>query len=218
MIFDCDGVLVDSERLAVKIDRALLHEVGWPLSEAEVAARFIGRSQEAMYAEIAPRLGYNLPVGWRARFEPRYRQIFEAESCPVDGVLDALDQITLPCCVASSSTLPRLQFKLGLTGLHERFEGRISSASQVRNGKPAPDLFLYAADRMGTRPAQCVVVEDSPSGVQAAREAGMRVLAFAGALTPLESLAGPNTVVFSQMQDLCTLLDEYDSFEVLAVD
>ncbi len=122
-------------------------------------------------------------------------------------MLEALDRIALPTCVASSGTHDHMRFTLGLTGLYERFAGRIFSAEDVANGKPAPDLFLHAAERMAAEPAGCVVVEDSRPGVQAARAAGMRVLAFAGGLATAEVLEGPDTIVFDDMRDLPKLLD-----------
>jgi beta-phosphoglucomutase-like phosphatase (HAD superfamily) len=123
-------------------------------------------------------------------------------------VVEALDHITLPSCVASSGTHEYLRHMLGLTGLYERFEGRIFSVEDVARGKPTPDLFLHAAEHMAATPAACVVVEDSRSGVEAARAAGMRVLAFAGGLSPAKLLAGPNTIVFEHMRELPGLLGE----------
>jgi HAD superfamily hydrolase (TIGR01509 family) len=206
VIFDCDGVLVDSERLGVKVDAAALRELGWPLSEAEVIERFVGRSNRDNYAAIEAHLGRKLPAGWGEQVEARYRQAFADELTPVDGVVEALDRITLPTCVASGATHAHLRYTLGLTGLYERFAGRIFSVEDVANGKPAPDLFLLAAERMDAAPAGCVVVEDSRAGVEAARAAGMRVLAYAGGLFPAEVLDGPNTVVFDGMRELPALL------------
>jgi HAD superfamily hydrolase (TIGR01509 family) len=207
VIFDCDGVLIDSERLSVKVDVQILAELGWPLSEAEVIKRFVGRSDRDGRAAIEAHLGRKLPPGWAQAVEHRHREAFAHVLTPVDGVLEALDRIALPTCIASSGTHDHMRYTLGLTGLYERFAGRIFSAEDVANGKPAPDLFLYAAERMATAPGGCVVVEDSRFGVQAARAAGMRVLAFAGGLTPAELLDGPDTVVFDDMRELPTLLD-----------
>ena len=208
VIFDCDGVLIDSERLAVKVDVQVLHEVGWPLTEAEVIERFVGRSDRDTRAAIEAHLGRTLPDDWGDAVEQRYREVFADALTPVDGVLEALDRITLPTCVASSGTHDHLRYTLGLTGLYERFEGRIFSAEDVPNGKPAPDLFLHAAERMAAAPAGCVVVEDSRPGVEAARAAGMRVLAFAGGLSPAEVLEGSHTTVFDDMRDLPSLLEQ----------
>jgi len=208
VIFDCDGVLIDSERLAVKVDVVMLRELGWPLSEAEVIERLVGRSDLDTQAEIEAHLGRKLPPGWQKRFEPLYREAFESDLTPVAGVVEALDRIALTSCVASSGTHEYLRYTLGLTGLYERFAGHIFSVEDVTRGKPAPDLFLHAAERMATEPSRCVVVEDSRSGVQAARAARMRVLAFAGGLTPVGLLEGPGTALFEHMDELPSLLDE----------
>ena len=208
VIFDCDGVLIDSERLAVKVDVLVLRELGWPLSEAEVIERFVGRSDRDTRAAIEAHLGRRLPAGWQQTVNSRYQEAFAAELGPVAGVREALDQITLPTCVASSGTHAHLRYTLRLTRLYERFAGRIFSAEDVARGKPAPDLFLHAAARMSARPAACVVVEDSRSGVEAARAAGMRVLAFAGGLTPPDLLDGPNTTVFADMRELPGLVEQ----------
>jgi HAD superfamily hydrolase (TIGR01509 family) len=207
VIFDCDGVLIDSERLGVKVDVAVLGELGWRLSEAEVIERFVGRSDRDARAVIERHLGRKLPDGWAESVEHRYREAFATALTPVEGVLEALDRITLPTCVASSATHEHLRYTLELTGLYDRFAGRIFSADDVAVGKPEPDLFLHAAGQMGAVPARCVVVEDSRYGVQAARAAGMRVLAFAGGLTPGEVLKGPDTIVFDHMRELPSLLD-----------
>jgi HAD superfamily hydrolase (TIGR01509 family) len=206
VIFDCDGVLVDSERLAVRVESEYLTELGWPLSQAEVVERFMGQTDRYMDEAIEARLGDRLPPNWEEEFQRRYNEAFAAELVPVDGVLEALDRITVPTCVASSGSHDKLRFTLGHTGLYERFEGRIFSGYEVANGKPAPDLFLHAAARMGADPAGCAVVEDSHYGVLAARAAGMRVFGYAGGLTPPERLAGEATVVFQDMRDLPDLL------------
>jgi HAD superfamily hydrolase (TIGR01509 family) len=211
VIFDCDGVLIDSERLAVVLDMEMLAALGWPLTPTEVIERFMGRSATHMLSEIERWLGHPLPEGWTEDWDERYRQKFAAELEPVDGIVEALDQITLATCVASSSEHDHLRRNLGTVGLYDRFEGRIFSASEVKNGKPAPDLFLHAALRMGVEPAGCVVVEDSRYGVQAGRAAGMHVLAYAGGgLTPVDALAGPGTTVFEDMRQLPELLANLD--------
>jgi HAD superfamily hydrolase (TIGR01509 family) len=206
VIFDCDGVLIDSERLAIRVEAELLADLGWPLTQAEIVRRFTGRSQKVMFDEIVAQLGDTLPPDWQEIFHTRYQETFAAELRPIDGIVDALDRIDLPSCVASSSTPEQLRFTLGIAGLYDRFEGRIFSATQVKNGKPAPDLFLYAAQQMGFEPSDCVVVEDSVFGVQAARAAGMTVLAYASGLIASELLEGPGTTLFDDMRRLPQLL------------
>jgi HAD superfamily hydrolase (TIGR01509 family) len=208
VIFDCDGVLVDSERIAVRVDAEVLGRLGWHLTEDEIVERFMGRSEEYMVGEIEAALGRPLSAGWDDEFVPLYREALESELEPVDGVTDALDRIATPTCVASSSTHERLRFTLGLTGLLERFDGRIFSTTDVANGKPAPDLFLHAAATLGVKPSRCAVVEDSVYGVEAARAAGMRAFGYAGGLTRAERLQGPATTVFDDMRELPELLGE----------
>jgi HAD superfamily hydrolase (TIGR01509 family) len=206
VIFDCDGVLVDSEPLAIRIDAVMLAQYGLQLSEEQIIDRFVGRSPGVMREAIEEHLGRPLPDDWNARFRPQFDEVYENELRPIDGIEQALGQITADTCVASSSEPDRLDYKLKLTGLYERFAGRIFSASAVRNGKPAPDLFLYAAERMGVAPAACAVVEDSQYGVQAGRAAGMEVFGYAGSVTPARMLQGPATTVFDDMRDLPRLL------------
>jgi len=206
VIFDCDGVLIDSERIAVRVDAEILGELGWELTEAEIIERFMGRDDAYMRGEIEAAIGRPLDVDWVADVRPRYRRAMEAELTPVDGIVEALDRILTPTCVASSSTHEHLQFALGLTGLLARFDGRIFSATEVPNGKPAPDLFLHAAATLGVPPDRCAVIEDSRYGVEAARAAGMRAFGYAGGLTPADRLAGPATTVFDHMHELPDLL------------
>lgn len=208
VIFDCDGVLVDSERIAVRVQVALGAALGWPLTHQDVVARFIGRSHAAIREQVAAQLGHETAAAWAAQFEERHREAVDAELLPVEGLPEALDMITLPTCVASSGSHDKMRHTLGRTGLYERFAGRIYSAAEVAHGKPAPDLFLHAAQHMGVDPAACVVVEDSRPGVRAARAAGMRSLGYAGGLTPAEDLAGPGTVIFHDMRELPALLAE----------
>lgn len=208
VIFDCDGVLVDSERLSVRIESQLLGELGWPISEAEVVERFVGRSDAHMLSVIETQLGRPVPE-FMTQYRERLFDAFDRELTAVPGVAEALDRIeslALATCVASSGTHDKMARTLGRTGLLERFGGRIFSATQVERGKPAPDLFLFAADRMGVDPGECVVVEDSRYGVEAARAAGMRSVGFAGGLTPADRLEGPGTVVIDDMAQLLDVL------------
>ncbi len=206
VIFDCDGVLVDSERLAVRIEGAALAELGLRLSEAELAERFVGTTDGYFRRAIEAELGCPLPDNWEQIMGARYRDAYRNELAPVDGVLEALEAIRQPTCVASNGSHAKMRLTLGITGLHDRFAGRIFSAYDVPRGKPAPDLFLHAAEQMGFHPQRCVVVEDSTNGVAAARAAGMHVFAFAGGLTPGERLEGPDTTVFDDMRALPSLL------------
>lgn len=208
VIFDCDGVLVDSERLSVGLDVKLLASLGWPLSESEVVERFVGRTDAAMRAEIEAHLGRAIGREWAA-FADEYLRAFAANLEPVPGVVEAVDAVQatgVPTCVASSGDQAKIRRNLAKTGLLERFDGRIFSADDVEHGKPAPDLFLRAASVMGVGPARCAVIEDSRHGVAAARAAGMWAFGYASGVTPGGALAGPTTTVFDDMRDLPALL------------
>ena len=209
VIFDCDGVLVDSERLSVRIDVAYLDRLGWPMDEAEVIERFVGRSDADIRADIELRLGGPIPAEVEEEFGRLYRETFERELVAVDGITEVLDALAARAtrtCVASSGEHVRIRTSLALTGLASYFDERIFSAEDVAHGKPAPDLFLHAAEVMGVGAAACAVIEDSVHGVEAARAAGMRAFAYAGGVTRADRLAGPGTIVFDDMRALPDLL------------
>ena len=208
VIFDCDGVLVDSEPIAVRTHARVLAELGWPITEQEVIERFVGRSTASINELIEARLGARLTAEADRRFTRLHAEAVDAGLLAVDGIADVLTEIGIPVCVASSGSHDKMRHTLGRTGLYEYFTGRIFSATEVARGKPAPDLFLHAAARMGTDPAACLVVEDSRYGVQAARAAGMRAFGYAGGLTPADWLEGPGTVVFTDMRQLPALIEE----------
>lgn len=206
VIFDCDGVLVDSERLSIEVDRRVLADLGWSLSHSEILHRFVGRSAAHFRAEIERQLGVPLSDDWEAPYQSWYEDAFSRELTAVPGVKAALDEIPTRTCVASSGSHAKIRRTLGLTGLLSRFAGRIYSADDVVEGKPAPDLFLHAADSLGVAPRRCAVVEDSRFGAQAARAAGMQVFGYAGGLTPPEWLEQEGATVFSDMRVLPALL------------
>ncbi len=182
VVFDCDGVLVDSEPIANRVMAEAITALGWPLSTADCTARFKGHHFDTIIAEIEGRLGRPVPADWLPTVRAATDAAFKRELKPVPGVVAVLDAVAASgtaACVASQGPLEKMAVSLGVTGLRARFEGRIFSAYQVARGKPHPDLFLYAADTMGVAPGSCVVIEDSPLGVTGARAAGMRVLGFA---------------------------------------
>jgi HAD superfamily hydrolase (TIGR01509 family) len=206
VIFDCDGVLVDSEPISVQVDMLVLERVGMQMSRADVIDRFVGRSKTVMLGAIEQHLGEPLSPTLEREIDQLYAEAFDRELTAVDGVHEALAGISLPTCVASSSEPHSLRHKLELVGLYEQFAGRIFSATEVEHGKPAPDLFLYAAERMGVPPEACLVVEDSQYGVQAAHAARMEVLAYDSRLVDPRLLDGKRTVLFSDMRDLPRLV------------
>ena len=214
VIFDCDGVLVDSERLTTRVEARVLTALGWPIEQDEVVARWMGRTSEAQLADIGERLGAHVAARFDELTTAEVHAAFEAELEAVAGIpalLDHLDAAGVATCIASSGSHARMGVTLRVTGLLQRFEGRIYSGTEVAHGKPAPDLFLHAADRMGVDPGRCVVVEDSVFGVQAGVAAGMVVYGFAGGLTGADALAEAGAEVFDEMSVLTGLLPHSSS-------
>jgi HAD superfamily hydrolase (TIGR01509 family) len=177
-IFDCDGVLVDSELLVTRIESELLRTVGIDLSSEEIATAFVGLSDTEMHRRIEEQWAIRLPSDFAMRKAARLDTAFEVELRPVPGVPELLSQLSTARCVASSSDVVRIRRSLAATGLTPFFEPHLYSAAMVANGKPAPDLFLHAARSMGVPTGACVVIEDSPYGVAAGRAAGMHVVGF----------------------------------------
>jgi HAD superfamily hydrolase (TIGR01509 family) len=183
LIFDCDGVLIDSEVIACRAEAAYLAELGIAVSAEELLERYLGISMAVMLADLESRLDRSLPPlpeDFADTLRRRVATAFETELRPMPGIEAALVSLPARRCVASSSSPERLRHSLGLTGLLAHFDPHIFSATQVARGKPAPDLFLFAAARMDATPETCVVIEDSEPGVQAAVAAGMRVIGFTG--------------------------------------
>lgn len=206
IIFDCDGVLVDSERIGVHIDRAVLAEVGLNFTVEEVVSTFMGKSDKHFVDTVEAMIGRPVPDGWLQEISKRYQTAFETELTAVPGIVEALDSLQLPHCVASSGTHEKMRFTLGKTGLLNRFENKLFSATQVERGKPEPDLFLYAANQMGWEPSRCLVVEDSHAGVMAGLSAGMKVAAYAGGFLKHDNHNHENIVVIQEMSELGKLL------------
>ena len=204
VIFDCDGVLVDSDRLSLAIQARHITALGLPMTAEDCSREFLGIGMESTLETIAARLGGPLPPSFLPALEAEVEETFRRELRAVPGIVEALDAIALPTCVASGGSQEKMRLTLGLTGLWDRFEGRIFSAGEVARPKPAPDLFLHAAAQMQADPACCLVVEDSPFGVAAAKAAGMRCLGF-GALTAPARLAAADRV-FTEMSELPDLL------------
>jgi len=205
VIFDNDGVLVDSEPVANAVLARLLTEYGFPCTTEESIAAFMGRSVPQVRAIVQERLGRPLPADLEARYRADLYPTFQDWLQPIPGVVEALRAIALPVCVASSGTHERIRLTLGCTGLWDRFGGRVFSAQDVTRGKPAPDLFLHAAATLGVEPRRCAVVEDSPAGVTAANTAGMTSFAFAR-LAPATALGHATGGIFSDMTELPALL------------
>ena len=208
VIFDCDGVLVDSERLTHQVVVDMLAEQGVALGFDEAVERFIGMSMANGLVQLKALLGGTLPDDFLPEMGRRTRAAFRAGLTTVPGVEAVLDSLQRPFCVASNGNHAKVNFTLGHTGLLPRFTGRIFTADDVAHPKPAPDLFLLAARTLGVPPARTTVVEDTPTGVAAARAAGMRVIGFA-AMTPAGRLqaAGADAIAHD-MPAVAALLAE----------
>ncbi len=180
VIFDCDGVLIDSEALVCRVGAEVFTAHGFPITAAEIARRFIGRSAAHMFGEIEKDTGRVLPETLRDDLKARVNAALAGEVAAMPGLVPLLDRLEVPACVASSSDPERLRAALGAAGLYDRFHPHVYSAVQVPRGKPAPDLFLHAAARLGVDPGACLVIEDSLAGVAAALAAGMAVIGFTG--------------------------------------
>ncbi|MEK0083970.1 HAD family hydrolase [Benzoatithermus flavus] len=180
VVFDMDGVLVDSEPISCRITAESLTRAGYPISAEEVRNRFLGISTPDMMRAVEAALARPLPPHFRERLRDSLLAAFERELAPMPGIAALLDWLPARYCVASSSHPERIRRSLEITGLYDRFAPHLFSSSMVARGKPAPDLFLHAAVVMDTAPARTVVVEDSEAGVRAGRAAGMTVIGFTG--------------------------------------
>ncbi|MFZ2586780.1 MAG: HAD-IA family hydrolase [Alphaproteobacteria bacterium] len=182
LIFDCDGVLIDSELIGCRVAAEFFTQAGYPLTRDEYIQRFAGKSHSQILDEIKNETGISLEhrMNDTQRREAQYRA-FQSELKATQGIHTALSQITLPKAIASGSSLERLHLTLGLTGLKDTFAPHIYSAEQVSNGKPAPDVFLLAARKLKAKPKQCLVIGDSHHDMEGGKAAGMLTLGYVGA-------------------------------------
>ncbi len=207
MIFDCDGVLVDSEPITCAVMAACLTEIGLSTTTEQCMADYVGSWWPDAVADIEAKLGHPLPDGFTEQYRARQNAALAEGVEPVAGVVEVLDQLAgTPICVASNGTHTKMEITLASAGLAERFQGRIFSATEVERGKPAPDLFLHAATTLGAEPAACAVVEDSPLGIEAALAAGMAAFAYTGHVEA-SILAAAGAITFEAMAELPALLE-----------
>lgn len=212
VIFDCDGVLVDSEPISLSVLLDIISEAGLDLDPDAAHDRFLGRSLASVVQLLRDEFGVNLGATALEDMRHRLYEKFRKDLEPIGGIAEVVRRLPMRYCVASSSQIERIELSLDVTGLLPLFKGRIFSASMVKAGKPAPDLFLHAARAVGVEPSRCVVIEDSPAGILAAKAAGMKVFAFTGGghavgenhLASL-SRAGPDKI-FSDMRQLPELI------------
>lgn len=181
ILWDCDGVLIDSEWIACGLAAEMLSEAGYPISTEEFVLRFCGQGKKHIYQTIQNESGTDfLPLLENANKHTRQRQAFKDKLELIEGIVDVLDNVTVPMAIASGSGMDRLEYTLQLTDLYDRFAGRIYNSDMVEKGKPHPDVFLFAANEIKVAPEHCLVIEDSHNGVRAGKAAGMTVFGFTG--------------------------------------
>jgi HAD superfamily hydrolase (TIGR01509 family) len=209
VIFDCDGVLVDSELITNRVFTGMLNELGIAITLEEVFEKFVGRSLTQCLEMIAGLTGRKVPEDFVRRYHLSSAAALKSELKAVPGVEAALESIQIPYCVASNGSHEKMQITLGVTGLLPKFKGKLFSVSEVARGKPFPDVFLYAADKSGVAPRACAVIEDTPTGVAAGVAAGMTVYGYC-AHTPAQRLidAGAHHT-FDRMSHLPQLLTDF---------
>jgi HAD superfamily hydrolase (TIGR01509 family) len=210
VIFDCDGVLVDSEAISNRVMAAAISREGLPITAAEAQTTYQGMLLAEIGADVERRLGRPLPTGFWLGFEAEREVAFHAELEPVSGareLLEAMERAGIPRCVASQGQQYKTEFTLTHTGLRGFFtQDALFSAYQVARGKPHPDLFLHAAGAMGVPPERCVVIEDSTSGMTAGIAAGMQVVAYVAGHTPLPALPGAGIQSIGDLGEIAPLL------------
>jgi HAD superfamily hydrolase (TIGR01509 family) len=206
IIFDCDGVLVDSEGITTQVFIGMPAEVGVNITLEEVMNQYMGMPMPDGLAMLAQQYRFTPPTDFVERFYRNSMVVLADQLQPVPGIKTVIGQLQLPFCVASNSRVEKVRAMLNITGLLTSFEGKIFTACQVMNPKPAPDVYLYAAKAFNTDPSDCIVIEDTPVGVSAAKAAGMTVYGYS-AITPAQRLwdAGAHTV-FNAMGDLPSLM------------
>ncbi len=213
-IFDCDGVLVDSEPILNRIFAEMLSEIGFAITYEQSLQKFMGKSLATCLGIVERSLGKPMPPDFEDRCRAREIDALHRELQPIPGIAGVLEQITLPKCVASNSSSRHIQSVLQLTGLLQHFDGKLFSAAQVDRPKPFPDVYLHAAKQMGSSPMDCVVIEDSVPGVQAGCAAGMTVFGYAKQSDRLALAAAGAKVIFNDMQQLPQLLEIERSYIV----
>jgi HAD superfamily hydrolase (TIGR01509 family) len=209
IIFDSDGVLVDSEKIALAVLVRAAADEGASIGVDEAIRLFRGVKFADCVLEIERRSGHSVREDFVAKVRRETALAFDVELKPVEGIHAALAEITIPVCVASNGPMSKLKHTLRLTKLSSRFDGRMFSAYEVGSWKPDPGLFLHAAQTLGVHPSRCLVIEDSLSGIHAAKAAGMRVLGFTGGCPESElELRGVCADLFHRMRDLPALLQD----------
>jgi HAD superfamily hydrolase (TIGR01509 family) len=218
VIFDCDGVLIDSEVISARMLVEELAKRQVHITMDYVAHHFLGRSYPVVLQQIRQEFGVELPPEFETQYRASLLSAFENDLTPVLGVRRVVEQLNTDYCLATSSSPPRLARSLEITGLTDLFAERTTTASEVLHGKPAPDLFLFAAEKRGTKPASCLVIEDSENGIRAGLAAGMQVWRFIGG-SHLKHLQNSPEVevgasqVFASFEEFFQLRPDLKSYE-----
>ncbi len=205
IIFDCDGVLVDSEPLSNRTIAGQMQDLGIPMTEAEAIKLFAGGSLANVRDYAQKMTGQDIPEDFEDVYRTRSYELFRKELQAVPGIKEILENLPNIRCVASNGPIPKMELNLNLTGLTHFFDGKLFSAYEVGHWKPDPRLFLHAAKTMGFENKDCIVIEDSDHGIHAAKAAGMQVFGYAGR-TPREKLTSAGAEVFEDMRELKGLL------------
>lgn len=209
VIFDCDGVLVDSESIVCRVIAEEMQAIGLETTVEEVDRRFTGRTAEDCLLEIEKEFGGPLPANYFDNCERRIRELFHRDLEPIAGIQELLEHLTetaTPVCVASSGSHEKMRLTLGKTNLLSYFNGHVFSAEDVGRGKPWPDLFLFAAKKFQVEPSRCLVIEDSVPGVKAAVAAGMKVIGYAADLHRVKPLENAGAKVVLDLSSISALL------------
>jgi HAD superfamily hydrolase (TIGR01509 family) len=207
VIFDCDGVVVDSERVVFEVFGSFVRSQGVHLREAEMYETFLGRRLAECMAIVERMSGKSVPPSALDRYCADRDRVLRERVQPVKRIREVLETLTVPFCIASSGGYDKMRITLGATELMPFFEGRLFSATEVPRGKPAPDIFLFAAERMGASPARTAVVEDSVNGVLAGCAAGMTVFGYVDLTPPSKLVEAGASRTFTDMAELPALLD-----------
>lgn len=202
LIFDCDGVLVDSERVSNTVFLDMLAELGVQMSEERLIQDYVGMTIKNCLQLITQRHQVHFPDTFKQEMDTRMLAVYQQKLTAIPGVQGVIENLGIPFCLASNSTPDKITFMLKLVGLYDFFQGRIYSGTQVAHPKPAPDVYLLVASANGVAPEQCLVIEDTPTGIRAAKAAGMTVLGYAGLFEASQLLAAGADAVFDDMHDL----------------
>lgn len=205
IIFDCDGVLVDSEEISSRVLIEMVNSVGMKIELEYALENFAGKSLKSVFDYIENQINKKLPEQFEKDYRERTFKAFKTDLKPIKGIYNLLNQISVPFCVASSGPVEKIKLNLTTTNLIDKFENRIFSSYEIGSWKPNPEIFEYAAEKMGFKPEECVVVEDSLVGIKAARKGGFDVFGFANKKNQ-EQFQNEGAKVFFEMSKLNELL------------